>query len=104
MSVPEITVRLPLFPLGQVVGTPAAIQAMARTQLPTAEPVGLELLKRHVTGDWEQLDPFDRRANHQAVANGLRVLSVYQLADGVVIWLITEADRSRTTFLLPHEY
>jgi len=35
---------------------------------------------------------------------GTRILSVYHAANGTKFWLITEADRSVTTVLLPEDY
>jgi len=46
----------------------------------------------------------DQLANLQAVRDGTRVFSAYELRDGIRIWIITEADRSVTTILLPAEY
>jgi hypothetical protein len=89
----------PLFELGQLVGTPSAIKA-----LKDAEQDPLELLYRHVTGDWGTLDEEDKKENEFSVEHGFRILSSYELETGVKIWLITEADRSATTFLLPDEY
>ena len=88
----------PLFPLGQVVATPGAIQEMIA--------VGLQpfmLLARHQHGDWGDLDPEDKKANDRAVQNGTRVFSAYTIG-GVRFWVITEADRSSTCILLPLEY
>ena len=89
----------PLFPLGQIVGTPGAIEALNQ-----AGQDPLDLLTRHVTGDWGELDEEDRAENDFSVKNNLRILSAYTLQTGVKIWLITEADRSATTILLPDEY
>jgi hypothetical protein len=50
------------------------------------------------------LDEEDIRENKFSLANGVRLLSAYQLSTGIKIWIITEADRSATTFLLPEEY
>jgi hypothetical protein len=50
------------------------------------------------------LDRHDIRANEQALKHGARLLSAYQLRDDTKIWIITEADRSSTTVLLPEEY
>ena len=61
-------------------------------------------LKRHVTGDWGELDEEDRRENEESIVHGLRLLSAYTLSNGTRIWIITEADRSATTLLLPSEY
>ena len=88
-----------LFSLGQVVGTPGALEALAQAQ---EEP--LEFLARHVTGDWGELDDEDKAQNDFSVKNNLRILSAYTLQTGERIWLITEADRSATTILLPREY
>ena len=88
-----------LFKLGQVVATPGALEALEEAGQKPAE-----FLYRHVTGDWDNLDPYDRQANEQAVKQGLRVFSAYQTNQGVKIWVITEWDRSVTTLLLPSEY
>lgn len=88
-----------MFDLGQVVGTPGALQALTKAgQDPT------ELLARHVTGDWGDLCEEDVAENRLSVEQGYRILSSYELETGEKIWLITEADRSATTFLLPGEY
>jgi len=87
-----------LFPLGQLVATPGALALL--------QDDGQEythLIYRHVRGDWGNIDPGDRGMNDDAVRNGDRILSVYNLASGKV-WVITEADRSSTTILLPSEY
>ena len=89
----------PLFPLGQVVGTPGAIDALAQAG---QEPI--EFLARHVTGQWGELDEEDKAQNDFSVKNDLRILSAYTLETGVKVWLITESDRSATTILLPEEY
>jgi hypothetical protein len=89
----------PLFELGQVVATPGAIAALQEAQ---QDPVGL--LLRHVTGDWGDLDEEDVKENQLSVEKGFRILSAYPLETGVKVWVITEADRSATTFLLPSEY
>lgn len=89
----------PKFSLGQIVATPGAFAA-----LETAGHRPLEFLKRHVQGDWGELDPEDVEENELSLINGLRLLSAYTLKDGTRIWIITEADRSVTTILLPEEY
>jgi len=58
----------------------------------------------HVVGDWGDLDEHDRAENEISVRECLRLLSAYHLRDGTKIWIITEADRSSTTVLLPDEY
>ena len=89
----------PLFPLGRVVTTPGAFEAMRE-----ANQMPLGLLYRHVTGDWGDLGDEDKAANDLSVQRGSRILSSYILVTEVKIWLITESDRSVTTFLLPSEY
>jgi len=87
------------FSLGRVVATPGALAALERTgQSP------LEFLTRHVTGDWGEVDIEDWAENELSLREGFRLMSVYSLKDGVKLWVITEADRSVTTFLLPEEY
>ncbi len=63
----------------------------------------LSLLSRHCSGDWGELDDHDRTENERSLENGWRVLSSYPVGEGKV-WVITEADRSVTTILLPEEY
>jgi len=88
-----------LFELGQVVGTPGALQALTEAgQLPA------ELLTRHVTGDWGDLCDEDKEENELSVEQGFRILSAYKLQTGAKVWVITEADRSATTILLPDKY
>jgi len=87
------------FSLGHVVITPGALQAFH-----TAGDRIVPFLLRHVSGDWGELDEHDRRENQFSLQKGLRLLSAYRLSDGTTIWVITEADRSVTTFLLPEEY
>ena len=85
-------------PLGKVVATPGAL-----TLLMEAGGHPFDYLARHATGDWGELCAFDRRQNQIALRNGNRVLSSYPVGRECV-WVITEADRSVTTILLPEEY
>lgn len=87
-----------ILPLGKVVGTPAALKA-----LETAGVSYVSLLSRHASGDWGDLDPFDKKANEDALVYGNRILSAYVIGT-VKVWIITEHDRSYTTLLLPSEY
>jgi hypothetical protein len=89
----------PLFPLGQVVATPGAIAALQE-----AGQQPLALLRRHQAGDWGDLSAADKQENDFSVTHELRILSAYTLRTGVKVWLLTEADRSSTTVLTPHEY
>lgn len=58
----------------------------------------------HARGDWGELDAEDRAANDRALKDGTRLLSAYHTKAGTKFWIITEADRSSTTALLPSEY
>lgn len=89
----------PLFKLGQLLVTPGALDALT-----TARQTSVEFLNRHIIGDWGDLDEHDRTENEISVREGFRILSAYTLATQVRIWIITEADRSATTILLPSEY
>ncbi len=89
--------RVPL-PLGRVLATPGALKLLME-----AGGHPFELLARHATGDWGELCAFDRRQNEIALREGYRIFSSYETPAGTV-WLITEADRSVTTILLPEEY
>lgn len=86
------------FPLGQIVATPGALEAFDRGVVYAAD-----LLLRHQSGDWGNVPPEDAEANDHSVVNGSRILSSYQVGEER-IWIITEADRSSTTLLLPDEY
>ena len=89
----------PLFALGQIVGTPGALKALEE-----AEQNPLELILRHVTGDWGEMPEEDVRENERSVTRDLRIFSSYALNNGAKIWVITEHDRSVTTLLKPEEY
>lgn len=95
----------PLFDPGQIVATPGAIDA-------TDNLLRIDCLKRHLAGDWGGIDREDWATNDEAVRLGNRILSAYAIdrdkpskgwGDNT-LWIITEADRSVTTFLLPSEY
>jgi hypothetical protein len=62
------------------------------------------LLRRHISGDWGDVPAEDAQANEDALQTGARLLSAYTLSSGVKVWVITEADRSSTTIMLPEEY
>ena len=88
-----------LFPLGQIVATPGALAALGRANQSPAV-----FLSRHTEGDWGELDPTDVAENAFSIAHGFRLLSSYQTDAGERLWIITEADRSATTLLLPEDY
>src|SRR5215469_17997425 len=85
--------------LGQIVATPNALHA-----LEDANQVPEEYLARHAAGDWGEVGAEDWRENELSVREGFRVLSSYTLSTGKKLWIITEADRSATTVLLPEDY
>jgi hypothetical protein len=85
-------------PLGKVVATPGALKLLLE-----AGEDPLRFLARHSSGDWGDLCAFDRRQNQIALREGLRVFSSYETTAGRC-WVITEADRSVTTILLPEDY
>jgi hypothetical protein len=107
----------PRFALGQVFATPGAltllekirdtgkpysVQVAAQDEAPMS--LALPFLRRHVIGDWGDLGAEDWEANYEAVTSGGRLLSAYVVREGEQLWIITEADRSSTTILLPEEY
>jgi hypothetical protein len=93
------TEKKPLFNLGQLVATPGALSALEKTG-----QNAMEFLSRHVRGDWGELPKEDKDENQLSLEKGFRLLSTYRTAAGDKIWVITEADRSHTTLLLPEEY
>lgn len=87
------------FNFGQLVATPGALKACEEAKVHFGP-----FFLRHLAGDWGDVDAEDKAANDQALIDGTRLLSAYTLPNGVKIWIITEADRSTTTILLPEEY
>ena len=87
------------FALGQTFITPGAEEA-----LQIAGQTATEFLRRHMSGDWGELSDEDVKDNEFSLKEGLRLLSAYQTGKGQKLWIITEADRSATTILLPSEY
>ena len=94
-----------MFVTGQIVGTPGALKACSRDYM-------MACLARHARGDWGLVSKDDAARNDAAVKEDLRILSAYPLdpekpCEGFgsnTLWIITEADRSTTTVLLPDEY
>lgn len=102
VSPPPIVVALttdpvPPFPVGRLLITPAAAQAIPADEAAKA-------LRRHAAGDWGTVDAEDWASNDAALRYGTRLMSSYQSQDKTVFWIITEADRSVTTILLPSDY
>jgi hypothetical protein len=95
----------PLFRLGQIVSTPGVLDACSNEHR-------IDCLARHARGDWGVVCKDDADLNDQALTDGSRILSAYPIDPAKpskghgdnTLWIITEADRSVTTFLLPSEY
>ena len=88
----------PTLRLGRVVATPAALDLVRAHGLDV-----LALVSRHARGDWGDVSEHDAQANDRSAQDGTRVLSAYDTSGGR-LWVITEADRSATTVLLPSDY
>jgi hypothetical protein len=88
-----------LFDTGFIVRTPDAMWALV-----DAQDTESRLIERHQSGDFGQLCDADILSNLDAIRSGGRVFSSYVLHTGAKVWVITEADRSVTTLLLPSEY
>ncbi len=92
-------IQNPLFHLGDVVATPAALNALQSCNVTPAQ-----LLQLHVSGNWGDVCEEDRVTNDDALKHGDRLLSSYIISEDIKVWVITEYDRSVTTILLPSEY
>ncbi len=95
----DTTPRLVRFPLGQIVTTPGALDAIEE-----ARQTPQEFISRHARLEQGELSAEDYRENLFSVDKHLRIFSAYKTARGVKLWIITEADRSSTCILLPEEY
>lgn len=87
----------PLFSLGRLLITSNAANQLHMDDVAAG-------LKRHALGDWGDLCAEDKAANDMAILEGSRILSAYSDRGDTVFWVITEADRSCTTVLLPADY
>jgi len=87
------------FALGETFITPGAQSA-----LEIAGQTAHQFLQRHISCDWGEVSEDDARENEISLRDGYRLLSAYRTVKGQKIWIITEADRSATTILLPSEY
>lgn len=87
-----------LFEAGQVVATPGALSLFSVSHINPQE-----LLSRHLSGDWGEISEDDAAENRLSLEHGFRILSSYQIG-AERVWIITEADRSVTTLLMPSEY
>ena len=86
-----------LFPLGHVVATRGSVDRLGAEEVHRA-------LSRHAHGDWGDVCKRDRHENEISLREGFRLFSVFHTKEGQKFWIITEADRSVTTVLLPEEY
>jgi hypothetical protein len=87
------------FPLGRFFLTQGAIEALEEgSQSPQ------DFISRHARLEQGELCDEDHRENLFSVDKPLRIFSAFKTANGVKVWVITEADRSATTLLLPSEY
>ncbi len=91
--------RQPLFPLGELSITPGALELLKKQATPP-----LRFIARHWFGDWGDIGEADHQANQDALVDGDRLFSAYDLDAEHRLWIITAADRSTTTLLLPKEY
>lgn len=87
----------PRFNLGNLYITPGALEVLGHEEV-------LGAVARHVRGDWGVVPAEDAEANEHALVDGSRLLSHFVAANDAHFWIITEADRSSTTVLLPDEY
>lgn len=88
-----------LFSPGRMLATPSALALLEKSN---KSP--MEFLSRHLRGDWGDLDQEDKAENELSLKQGLRLMSNYRVTEAEALWVITEADRSVTTLLLPSEY
>lgn len=109
-EIPPGSKNVAMFPLGKTVVTSGVAgllddEEVSRSYLHSC-------LQRHAVGDWGNVCAADAKENDRSVKHGFRILSAYPLDPGKdssghgsnTLWIITEADRSVTTLLLPDEY
>lgn len=90
-------IRLAKFRLGKIASTPNALDHLTQADI-------LRAIGRHQAGDWGDVGENDRQQNELALKQGGRLWSVYHAANDRKFWLITEANRSATTVLMPEDY
>lgn len=88
------------FKPGRLLATPGALELQANLEGGRGL---LTLLARHLDGDWGDISEADKKENDLSMEKGFRILSSYDTNAGK-LWILTEADRSATTFLLPEDY
>ncbi len=93
-----------LFPLGRIMMT-TNLQGKIQEANPEHWEEELQgLIARHASGDWGDLGEEDKGENDLSVKRGFRIFSAYATSHGFRVWVITEADRSVSTVLLPSDY
>jgi hypothetical protein len=90
-------IPLAKFRLGKIVFTPNALDRLTQDDI-------LLAIQRHQAGDWGDVSENDRQENELSLKQGSRLWSVYHAANGIKFWLITEANRSATSVLMPEDY
>ena len=93
----EHTIPVAKFRLGRIMTTPNALESLTHDDILTG-------IQRHQAGDWGDVEEDDHKANERALIAGTRLWSVYHAHNRLRFWIITEADRSATTVLLPEDY
>jgi hypothetical protein len=93
----QVKIPIAVFRVGRIVSTPNALESITREDI-------LDGIGRHQAGDWGEVSFEDAEANNRALAAGGRLLSVYRARNGNKFWILTEADRSATTVLMPEDY
>ncbi|VVB64668.1 Uncharacterised protein [uncultured archaeon] len=90
-----------LFYLGEIAVSPKADQEEVNENL-------INILSRHVSGDWGEVDDKVKERNNKAIKDGSIILSSYTLSSGRKIFVRTEAadslgNRSLTNVLTSEE-
>jgi len=93
----EEQTKQPKFHMGRLLTTPNALQTLHQEDVLTA-------IGKHIAGDWGDVGKEDWQENELSLREGFRLVSVYHDRNGTKFWVITEADRSTTTVLLPEDY
>lgn len=97
-STEKDSVPRPLFEGGWVLATPKAMAALTEAELGL-----MDVLARHLVGDWGDIGEAEKLLNDQAVFHGQRITSAYQLPTGREIWIVTASDRQTTWLKLPEQ-
>ena len=93
-----------LFPMGRIVMTTNLQGKIQEANPEHWEEELQQLITRHASGDWGDLGEEDKQENNRSLKHGFRIFSAYDTSSDIRVWVITEADRSCTTALLPDDY